>query len=733
MADNGAYKKYLYEQQQNRIKSNTAKYAGITTAAPLSAAEKTTISGPHQKPPRDPFADARNNAGRAGYDEAGSPIDPFAAARANAGRPGYDESGDPVDAFANERANAGRPGYDEAGTKINSDGTPGGTQSISANGASSGADGGGNPDSNPLDNYADYTYSLNLSVLPPSDYNGLGNGPFSADGKVLIASGGRRDSGFGRVAGFESDFYFDSFKMTTIVGVNNTTRGSNVIDMSFTVLEPYGMTLLDKILKVADTLGAKNWNEMPFVMQIDFYGNTNDDIPELIAGQTKTIPIKLIECKIKATTKGAEYQFHGIPYNHAAFQTNAVSTPAFNEVTAKTVGEFFSNAEDDKGSYASALNKYQQKLADANKKYQALPDKFEFEIDDEIKNAKIIADDKRGNVRNTPTANDAAPSSKKVDGKKAAEGGKPATVDLKTQVTAINAGTSIPAVIDQVIRNSSYFSEQVGKQGNDVIKSWKIIPKVEIMEFDNYRKCYQKKYIYVIKKSEYHNTKYPDAPTKFPKKISRQYDYMYTGKNQSIIDFNIDFNIVFYTAMTANRDKLKTTEIDPDSTKNERDKGTQAGATANKLDQSHTKTVGSNSDLQTSAQGTNDFKNVAANDLVRSMFTDSRGDMINIKLKIAGDPAFIKQDDVYFKPKANDNTPPGELDGANSFTTDGGELFVALNFRTPSDTNPTDDTYDFSESEKTAFSGTYRVITIENILERGVFTQTLDIIKVFDV
>ena len=237
----------------------------------------------------------------------------------------------------------------------------------------------------------------------------------------------------------------------------------------------------------------------------------------------------------------------------------------------------------------------------------------------------------------------------------------------------------------------------------------------------------------MIKKSEYHNTKYPDAPTKFPKKISRQYDYMYTGKNQSVIDFNIDFNIVFYTAMTANRDKLKQTEIDPDLGKNERDKGTQPGAMQNKLDQAQTKAVGANTDLQTSAQGTNDFKNVAANDLVRSMFTDSRGDMINIQLKIAGDPAFIKQDDIYFKPKANDSTPPGDLDGANSFSTDGGELFIALNFRTPSDIKPTDDTYDFSESEKTAFSGTYRVITVENILERGVFTQTLDVIKVFDV
>ena len=755
MADNGAYARYLEAQRQQAIKDNKAKFSAVSKAEDdkikLRGAGYGDLSTGSQINNRangkllrsggapsvgtsgkvsDPYADNRKNVGKSGYDEAGDPIDTYSANRKNAGKSGYDEAGDPIDPYAKERANAGQTGYDEAGTKINSDGTPGGSQTVNSNGESSSSDsgGGGGGSGNPLDQYANYTYGLSLHVIKPEEYEGLKPG-YNPDGKVLIASGGRQGSGFGRIAGFESDFYFDNFRMTTIIGMNQRTRGSNVIDMQFTVLEPFGMTLLDKILKVADQLGAKNWNEMPFVMQIDFFANTNDDRSVLISGHTKYIPIKLIECKISATSNGASYQFHGIPYNHAAFQTNSVSTPAFNEVTAKTVKEFFSSDSKDKGSYALALNNYQKKLAADEAKYQEFPDIYEFKIDSEIGDAKIVYE-KRNNVKSAPMASKSNKTATKDDGKRAAEGGSAAQLDLEYQAIPINAGTSIIDVISQVIRNSSYMAEQVGKGGNDLIKSWRVIPEIKILKFDNFRKIYQKKFTYHVKKADYHNTKYPDAPMKMPTKISRKYNYLYTGKNQDVLDFAIDFNVVFYTAMTANRDKLKKVEVDKETKKNEKDKGLSASGGPNKLDPKHVKTVATQADVATSAQGANDAKNVSSNDLVRSMFTDSRGDMININLKISGDPAYIKQDDVFFKPSASNNSA-GTIDQHGSFSTDNGELFVEVNFRTPTDINPSSDTYDFSNSEKTAFSGTYRVMTVDNVLERGQFTQTLSLIKVF--
>jgi len=232
MADNGAYARYLETQRKQAIVDNKSKFKALSKAEDEKVKQRGTSYGDLSTGTQvnnrangrvlrqgasptvgtsgkvsDPYAANRKNAGRSGYDEAGDPIDPYAANRKNAGKSGYDEAGDPIDPYAKERANAGKTGYDEAGTKINSDGTPGGSQKVDADGESSSSDSGGSPSGNPLDEYANYTYGLSLHVIKPEEYEELKPG-YDPDGKVLIASGGRQGSGFSRVAGFESDFYF---------------------------------------------------------------------------------------------------------------------------------------------------------------------------------------------------------------------------------------------------------------------------------------------------------------------------------------------------------------------------------------------------------------------------------------------------------------------------------------------------------------------------------------------
>jgi hypothetical protein len=211
---------------------------------------------------------------------------------------------------------------------------------------------------------------------------------------------------------------------------------------------------------------------------------------------------------------------------------------------------------------------------------------------------------------------------------------------------------------------------------------------------------------------------------------SKEYLYMFTGQNQSILDFSIDFNSMFYTAMTANREKLKKVEVDIKTDIDEKDPGISNPATNGSITPKVIKTVVAQHDVSAIAEGTNDVKNVSANDLYKSIMSNSRGDMINVKLKISGDPHFIKQDDVFFKPTLDSSV--GKIDGNGSLTTDGGELYVYLYFRTPTDIIQETGLYDFSTWKDSVFSGVYRILTIENMFDRGQFTQTLDLIRVFD-
>ena len=631
---------------------------------------------------------------------------------------------------------------------------------------------------NPLDKYANYTYGLSLHIIPIETYNSLAaGGNYSPGSNVLIASAGRRGQpGFDRHSKFKEDFYFDNLKLTTVIGMNSYSRASNVINVSFTILEPYGISLIDRILETATSIGAQNWNQMPFMLQIDFFANTDDGQSVKVEGHTKYIPVKLIACNIKVSTKGAEYTFSAVPYNHLAFHETLGSSPAFLEVIAGTVEEFFKSdgsgvgqagaittegpsiaaekqrlrnegtlgktdrvesSEDYRnlndlekqskqtaykvGSYAAALNSYQKQLKDLN--HLDEPDQFEFEVDNDIKD-KLIVNPDAINIRSTPLAtNNNVEGAKMIDGYRARLTGTSVPVTTNKQSISINAGTSVIDVINMALRNSEYLTKQVDPTkshpvGSTPINFYKIIPEIKIGNFDKKRRVYQKTVKFYIKKFSYYNSKYPGAPRSVPTSWQKEYNYMFTGKNQSILDFNIEFNTMFYTAMTANASKIKKLDIDAQPPENDKGGG---GETDKEKAFAQNQFVfrSGQAKVSTDTVGNNNVKNVGANDLYQSIMTNSRGDMINVKLKISGDPDLIKQDDYYSTP-------------GSSIPTDASEIFAYLNFRSPSDINQDSGMYDFDSWPQSAFSGIYKILTVENVFERGQFTQTLDLVRLFE-
>ena len=206
---------------------------------------------------------------------------------------------------------------------------------------------------NPLDNYANYTYGITLFVGSAGSYS-----PGAVNGDVMVASGGIRE---GRLPQFYEDFYFDSFKMESVIGLNSQSRSSNVITIEFTIVEPFGISLMDRLLEVAGSLGSENWHEMVFTLKVDFYGNNDDGEPvNPIAGQTKHFQTKIIGCDIKATSRGSEYKFTAIPFSHQAYTQNVGTTPANCEPQGEKVKDIFESQGE--GSYTKALNKHQTDL-----------------------------------------------------------------------------------------------------------------------------------------------------------------------------------------------------------------------------------------------------------------------------------------------------------------------------------------------------------------------------------
>lgn len=659
------------------------------------------------------------------------------------------------------------------------------------------------PLDNPLHNYPSYTYSLSLHLLTKDEYNTLVKTPKDYIPKrVLIASAGRYDpTTFARSTYFNEDFYFDNLNINTVIGLNERSRSTNAVSLNFSVIEPYGITLLNRILEVNKEIGSKNYLSMPYVIQIDFFGIGNDGaIVGKIENQTKTIPVQLLKMDIKTGVKGTEYQISAVPFNHSAYDMTTVTTPIHLEVTANSLTAFFNNtgindtlkkeidqreeqhrqsvsnvnysnalsANANLGmgmknpspytgatsmseklmsdpiykikSYADGLNAYYSNLKDKDKNSSADQYFFKFHPD--------ITDNGGGefNLRNSSVNNSAMAD--KTD---------PIAMKLgnDTRIFSINAGTSIDVVLNYAIRNSNYIQNQLvvpedykDEQGfltakkkyeNKPLSWYKIIPTIELTEFDDKSNQWSRNITYNVIPYKIYNTKIPSAPQGTAKSPIKVYNYYYTGKNDDIIDLNIEFNAMYYTAITSYVANMETVAGIKKSVAETEESQTPDGKPLVDQNPNEVMPLKFKRETNSKIQGVGNnitSKDSAAADTEQSILTAAGADMLNVKIKIIGDPLFVKQDDIFYSPsmeRTSEIIKAGidpRLVANGSIGTDTGEVYVQLNFRSPDDIDDLTGLMKFNPKfQQSVFSGMYRVLTVDNTFSNGQFTQTLDMVR----
>ena len=613
---------------------------------------------------------------------------------------------------------------------------------------------------NVLHQYPSYIYALSLHLLNPAEYNNIVAGGAYLPNRVLVASAGRYNNvpgakQFIRSPYFAEDFYFDEFNMTTVIGTNSTSRNTNAIEFAFTLLEPYGMTLINRLLDQANDpeMQCDNYLDMIYLLQVEFFAsNDAGEIVGIIPNTTKRFPVKITQMNIKAGLKGSEYQIQAVPYNHSAFDQTTVSTPANFEIAAGSVGEFFQNSggaasqQSPASSYTNALNGWQNNLTDNNK--IGVPDTYNFNIDPKIAQSSFTSG-KAASARDTSMVN-----TNDTNAIRQSNLGNPtSSFSPQTRTFSVNAGTSVDKVIDYAVRNSDYIQNQMAipdgvdpqtyiqqkAQNSDQPLNWyKIVPTVTVGQFDPLRKIYSRNITYNVQPYTIYNVKSDVAPQGKATQFVKSYNYIYTGKNDDVLDFDINFNTLYYTAQTAYRSALssifKTSDTNNQSL-NTNNQNTSAYRGSNQKTNSVMPMVVKPQVYNAKARATGGgvtAKAVAAADLEDSLMTMSSADMLNVQLKILGDPQFLKQDDCFYSPEAlnNSNSPDPRLTPNGSIRTDYSEIYVLLTFRTPVDIDENTGLMNFGPKYRTSlFSGLYRILTVSSEFQNGQFVQTLNLIR----
>ena len=248
-----------------------------------------------------------------------------------------------------------------------------------------------------------------------------------------------------------------------------------------------------------------------------------------------------------------------------------------------------------------------------------------------------------------------------------------------------------------------------------------------------------KVYVYAVVPYRVHSSTFSNASQpsvgiqKRIESAAKQYDYIYTGQNDDIIDFEIKFDTAFYAALDSNINGAGATRT-----------GTRDSAGATQTPQydnaegaagvaslNSDRTVAENSSASSTGQaGGSDADTPAVR--VARMFNEAiinnETDMVMLDLTILGDPYYLADSG-----QGNYNSPPLAL----AYTQDGtmdyqrSQIEVLVNFRTPIDYNSNDGTIIFPEDTVPvkAFSGLYLVNMVRNRFSSGKFTQVLELIR----
>ena len=233
---------------------------------------------------------------------------------------------------------------------------------------------------NIMDAYENPTYHFRLYMISPAAFaaRNFKNDPIANREKVVIAESG------------VSPIDIDDVEIKSLGGMSKEAGVGTSTNISFTLREPYGVSLLDNIQKAGYYLGIENFQKFPMIMELSFRGRpsvdpdsslTSSTTDHPLRGMVWTWPIQLTSMAMNVTTGGSVYAIESIAYSDTAYSNQASDIEKSISITAKTVGEFFTKLQQD-------LNKVESDKEDTSN-YTKF-DTYQFYIDQSIFNEPIV-------------------------------------------------------------------------------------------------------------------------------------------------------------------------------------------------------------------------------------------------------------------------------------------------------------------------------------------------------
>lgn len=393
---------------------------------------------------------------------------------------------------------------------------------------------------NILNQYDTSTYHFRLYMVSPIYFMDGKTGPEAE--QIILAESGCTAIGI------------DEVTFTTVHGYESSVEGSGTATkFDITLTQPFNADLYDRMYSASLALGIPNYSKCPYFLELYFLGNDPETSqPTLISGLKWTWMLQVLNVSSEITSNGSKYSLSAVDVGDMAFSDQACVLQE-----ASVVNESAATVKDALQGLVENLE-VKQKL----KGNVLVRDEWVINVvgddADELKNSRIVPAEQQ---KSTSRQND----------------------------LHFTDGTSIQKAIDEILANSHYFQEKAktsrdkleNKYDKDDIKDKvfkslpKIIPHVDIIDYDPLRGDYARRYTYniaVYKISTVLSSPEEGALSKEEikervhlyinhNKIVKHYNYLFTGKNTEVYNFDLKFKTAWYVSLPRKEGKYTSANV----------------------------------------------------------------------------------------------------------------------------------------------------------------------------
>ena len=301
-------------------------------------------------------------------------------------------------------------------------------------------------------------------------------------------------------------------------------------------------------------------------------------------------------------------------------------------------------------------------------------------------------------------------------------------------------GEQITTVIEKLVLQSTYAAERATEGATNGLNKWfKIDTHVYLGESPLTEAQLGRRpkiYVYSIMPYEVPEAVHISGDRKssniqgLKNSASKVYNYIYSGKNEDVLNFDLTFNQSFLLAATSDFGSTPAAGRDPDAgstalTQETGDKGTSAALPTGTGTNDDTPAELGTGDIGLRGGGHNNDVRRQIAEIFHDTVTKLPVDMVQAEMEIMGDPYFIPQETGNYVARRG-KSPTITEDGTMAYMT--GPVFANVYFRSPFDYQVTGATMEMPLVVP-GFSGLFQIWAVTSKFSGGKFTQTLKMIR----